>query len=56
MNQVKLKEAAAATLVRGTDAYRHWREDPEPKGDFDPACMAALDATYGAYLTGTGKF
>ena len=56
VHQVKLKEAAAATLVRGTDAYRHWREDPEPKGDFDPACMAALDATYGAYLTGTGKF
>lgn len=56
VHQVKLEEAAAATLVRGVDTHGHWREDPEPASDFDPACMAALDATYGAYLTGTGKF
>jgi non-haem Fe2+, alpha-ketoglutarate-dependent halogenase len=56
VHQVKLEEAAAATLVRGVDTHGHWREDPEPAADFDPACMAALDATYGAYLTGTGKF
>ena len=55
VHQMKLKEAAAATLVRGEDNHGHWRADPEPTADFDPACLAALDATYGEYLTGAGK-
>jgi hypothetical protein len=55
IHQLKLNEAAA-TLVRGEDTHGHWRQDPEPAVDFDPVCMAALDATFGEYLTGTGKF
>ena len=46
---------ATATLVRGADTHGHWLEDPEPAGDFDPACLAALDATYGEYRSGVGK-
>ena len=43
-------------LVRGADRHGHWQEDPEPKEDFDPICSKALDATYGEYLTGAGKY
>ena len=55
VHQVLLKNATA-TLVRGADRHGHWAEDPEPKEDFDPICLKALDATYGEYLTGAGKY
>ena len=51
-----LLENSTATLVRGKDPHGYWQEDPEPKEDFDPICLEALDATYGEYLTGAGKF
>jgi len=54
VRQVRLK-ASSATLVRGEDRYGYWRYDPEPERDYDPACLAALDATFGAYLTGEGR-
>jgi len=55
VHQLKLKDVAAASLVRGEDTHGHWGQDPEPSEDFDPACLAALDASYGEYLTGAGK-
>jgi hypothetical protein len=55
VHQLKLQDIAAASLVRGEDVHGHWGKDPEPAVDFDPACLAALDASYGAYLTGEGK-
>ena len=54
IRQTKLANATA-TLVRGTDTHGYWREDPEPRKDFDPTCLAALDATYGEYKSGIGK-
>ena len=54
IRQTKLANATA-TLVRGADLHGHWREDPEPREDFDPACLAALDATYGEYKSGVGR-
>ena len=55
VHQVLLTNATA-TLVRGSDPHGHWQEDPEPSEDFDPICLKALDATYGEYLTGAGKY
>lgn len=55
VRQLLLREASA-TLVRGTDSHGHWRHDPEPAEDFDPACLAALDRTFNEYRTGAGKF
>lgn len=55
VHQLKLKDVASASLVRGEDTHGHWGPDPEPAEDFDPACLAALDASYGEYLTGAGK-
>jgi len=55
VHQALLKNATA-TVVRGKDTHGHWAEDPEPAEDFDPVCMKALDATYGEYLTGAGKY
>ena len=54
IRQTKLANATA-TLVRGADPHGHWREDPEPREDFDPDCLAALDATYGEYKSGVGR-
>ena len=48
-------DGATALLVRGTDTEGHWVAEPEPKTDMDPACLAALDETYGRYKTGIGK-
>ena len=55
VHQVLLQNSTA-TLVRGNDRHGHWQEDPEPKEDFDPICLKALDTTYSEYLTGAGKF
>lgn len=51
-----LLKNSAATVVRGTDTHGHWRADPEPTEDFDPVCLAALDATFEEYRSGVGKF
>ena len=49
-------EKCDRNLVRGTRSPWSRAEDPEPKEDFDPICLKALDATYGEYLTGAGKY
>ncbi len=54
VRQARLSRATA-TLVRGRDPHGHWRPDPEPREDFDPVCLAALDATYAEYRSGAGK-
>lgn len=54
IHQLQLQESAA-TLVRGEDRFGHWRKDPKPERDFDPACLAALDASYREYKSGAGK-
>ena len=54
VHQLLLKNATG-TLVRGKDMFGYWGKDPEPKDDFDPVCLQALDAAYGQYLTGAGK-
>lgn len=48
-------DGATAMVVRGTDTEGHWGVDPEPERDFDPACLAALDAEFEKYKTGVGK-
>ena len=37
VHQVLLK--AYGHMVRGSDRHGHWREDPEPRDDFDPVCI-----------------
>ena len=41
-----------ATLVRGSDRYRHWDPDPLPKFDFDPVALAAMRSAWGQYRDG----
>ena len=48
-------DGATALVVRGADTEGHWAPEPEPASDMDPACLAALDETYGRYKTGIGK-
>jgi ectoine hydroxylase-related dioxygenase (phytanoyl-CoA dioxygenase family) len=38
-----------ATLVRGTDKYRHWDPEPMPKTDLDPVCMEFLRQSWSRY-------
>jgi ectoine hydroxylase-related dioxygenase (phytanoyl-CoA dioxygenase family) len=40
-------DAATAMLVRGRDRYGHFRPDPIPVRDMDPAIVAAVDAPLG---------
>lgn len=42
---------ATATVMRGQDRFGHWQPDPKPKRDFDPDCLAALDAAWNRYRT-----
>ena len=46
---------ATAMLVRGADTGGHWAADPVARTDFDPACLAAVDAEWGRYKSGIGK-
>jgi non-haem Fe2+, alpha-ketoglutarate-dependent halogenase len=50
VRQVQFAGATAA-VVRGKDRFGHWQPDPEPKKDFDPACLAALDEAWLRYRT-----
>jgi len=40
---------ATAMLLRGKDTLGHWGHDPWPKTDWDPDCLAALDAAWETY-------
>lgn len=40
---------ATAMVCRGRDTHGFWTPEPSPREDFDPVCMAALDAAYGQY-------
>lgn len=40
---------ATAMLLRGTDPLGHWGQDPWPKEEWDPACLAALDESWDLY-------
>jgi len=42
-------EGATAMLLRGEDTEGNWRPDPEPARDFDPDCIAFMDATYAKF-------
>jgi ectoine hydroxylase-related dioxygenase (phytanoyl-CoA dioxygenase family) len=48
-------ENATALVVRGKDTHGYWKPDPEPRKDFDPDCLAALDRAYAHYKSGVGK-
>jgi len=39
----------SALLMRGHDRHGHWDEDPIPKEDLDPACMAFLKDMWARY-------
>jgi non-heme Fe2+,alpha-ketoglutarate-dependent halogenase len=38
-------DGATAMVCRGTDRLGNWLPDPEPKCDYDPDCIALMDAT-----------
>jgi len=40
---------ASAMLLRGEDTHGHWKADPWPKQDFDPAAMVELDRVWKMY-------
>ncbi len=42
-------EGATATVLKGRDRFGHWKPDPVPAHDFDPACLAALDEAWTRY-------
>ena len=44
-------EDATATLVRGEDKVGNWLPDPQPRYDFDPVCLEALDEAWDRYRT-----
>jgi ectoine hydroxylase-related dioxygenase (phytanoyl-CoA dioxygenase family) len=44
-----------ALLVRGTDCFHHWNDDPLPRYDLDPICIAELDRVWGQYRKGLYK-
>ena len=39
----------SATLVRGTDEFKNWAEDPKPRYDLDPVCMETIQHWIKAY-------
>jgi hypothetical protein len=49
----------SATLVRGLDTYRHFADEPRPRRDLDPECVAfhgaATEAQAAVLYRGTGK-
>lgn len=47
-------EGATAMLLRGSDRYGYWGNDPEPEVDFDPVCIEAMKATQAKYFSLTG--
>ncbi len=51
------KVADSATLVRGTDGYRHFEAEPAPAADLDPAALAAhkrvMEKQIATYYSGT---
>jgi hypothetical protein len=44
-------EGATAMVLRGKDRNGYWKPDPEPRYDFDPVCLAALDEAWVRYRT-----
>jgi non-haem Fe2+, alpha-ketoglutarate-dependent halogenase len=46
------KSRRGALLVRGTDEFRNWDDDPLPRLDLDPTCIAELDRVWGQYRKG----
>jgi hypothetical protein len=40
----------SANLVRGRDRYGHWDQDPVPRWDLDPVCIAAAAANVDTYI------
>ncbi len=46
---------ATAMLLRGRDDYGYWGTDPEPKVDFDPVCIEAMEATRAKYMNATER-
>lgn len=48
-------DGSTAMLLRGEDKYGHWGTDPEPKEDFDPLCIQAMDDTRALYLKATAQ-
>jgi non-haem Fe2+, alpha-ketoglutarate-dependent halogenase len=42
---------ATATVLRGQDRFGHWQPEPQPKQDFDPVCLAAMDEAWARYRT-----
>ncbi len=48
-------EMDSATLVRGRDRYGHFKPDPVPERDLDPAILAFVDAPLGALPHGAAK-
>lgn len=51
------KVADSATLVRGSDRYRHFEAEPAPAADLDPAALAAhkrvMERQIATYYSGT---
>jgi hypothetical protein len=35
--------------ISGTDRYRNWDKDPEPRFDLDPQSLGVLDAVWARY-------
>jgi ectoine hydroxylase-related dioxygenase (phytanoyl-CoA dioxygenase family) len=50
-----VKKRGRATLVRGTDTYKHWDPDTLPQYDCDPRSMKELSAAWGQYRDGEVK-
>ena len=44
-------DGATAILLRGRDPDGNWLPDPEPRAEFDPDCLAALDVAWTRYQT-----
>ena len=48
-------QGATAMLVRGDDRFGHWRRDPEPQTDHDPACFEALAEIHARYRAAANR-
>ena len=42
-------EGATAIVLRGRDRNNYWLPEPQPKEDFDPVCLAAMDEAWIRY-------
>ena len=48
-------EGATAMLLRGEDSTGNWLPDPVPTRDFDPDCIAVMDATLAKFRASTNN-